>query len=336
MLRTKSLPSYPSLKLSHLPMPERSYFYDLEPIGFGTAYCESLSSYVYRLAHENCVLPNHLLHALYVLNRTIQPHQLSYHYVPRLDISGVNIHAIRVVLAIEKFTSLRNLSSLSLLCLFDVFHQRRLFHPTRTWCSVCYEEWYQDKLILYDPLLWDFLPLQFCPIHNCTLTNQCPYCQKKQSKYYLKNLRIGYCSHCDQWLGKPLSDSNLIEKFCDTSTIDYQKFIAENLGQLISLLPSTLTCPLRQKIIQKLSNYLEHIRPELRKLELGNIVKSKSRKTEFKDLLINFKNKHPVFFLISSKLNSINHTGMLDKFEIQEMLDIIYFLKTSIFDFLYN
>ncbi len=44
-----------------LEIPNRSRLYFLEPIGVGTPYTESLSSYLCRLAQEHCVTPQKLI-----------------------------------------------------------------------------------------------------------------------------------------------------------------------------------------------------------------------------------------------------------------------------------
>ena len=44
-----------------LGIPKRSRLYFLEPIGVGTPYTESLSSYLTRLAQEHCVTPQKLI-----------------------------------------------------------------------------------------------------------------------------------------------------------------------------------------------------------------------------------------------------------------------------------
>ena len=42
-------------------IPQRSRLFFLEPIGVGTPYTESLSSYLTRLAQEHCVTPKKLI-----------------------------------------------------------------------------------------------------------------------------------------------------------------------------------------------------------------------------------------------------------------------------------
>ena len=44
-----------------LKIPKRSRLYFLEPIGVGTPYIESLSSYLTRLSQEHCVTPKKLI-----------------------------------------------------------------------------------------------------------------------------------------------------------------------------------------------------------------------------------------------------------------------------------
>lgn len=44
-----------------LEIPKRSRLYFVEPIGVGTPYTESLSSYLTRLAKEHCVTPKKLI-----------------------------------------------------------------------------------------------------------------------------------------------------------------------------------------------------------------------------------------------------------------------------------
>lgn len=51
----KSLTLYDSWDMKDILIPSRSRLFSLEPIGIGTSYVESLSSYVTRLAEVHCV-----------------------------------------------------------------------------------------------------------------------------------------------------------------------------------------------------------------------------------------------------------------------------------------
>lgn len=59
---------YPNLDLKRPQIPERSTLYSLEPIGVGTPHCESLTSYLTRLASAHCVkLDKIIQHNIYPL-----------------------------------------------------------------------------------------------------------------------------------------------------------------------------------------------------------------------------------------------------------------------------
>nr|WP_236116925.1 TniQ family protein [Hassalia byssoidea] len=47
--------------LQKSPIPPRSRLYNLEPIGIGTPYVESLTGYVIRLAEQHCITTRQLL-----------------------------------------------------------------------------------------------------------------------------------------------------------------------------------------------------------------------------------------------------------------------------------
>ena len=53
-------PSFERVDLGLLAMPPRSRLFNLEPIGIGTPYVESLISYVVRESEAHCVLPRSL------------------------------------------------------------------------------------------------------------------------------------------------------------------------------------------------------------------------------------------------------------------------------------
>ncbi len=54
-MQGKKFTVYPSLDLQKPQIPKRLLLYPLEPIGIGTFYCESLTSYLNRLAAKHCV-----------------------------------------------------------------------------------------------------------------------------------------------------------------------------------------------------------------------------------------------------------------------------------------
>lgn len=52
--------SYEEWDMNIPAIPPRSRLYRLEPVGIGTPYVESLTSYIARLAAEHCVTPKNL------------------------------------------------------------------------------------------------------------------------------------------------------------------------------------------------------------------------------------------------------------------------------------
>lgn len=61
MLNDDNLEIYDSCDLNKPSIPPRSRLYHLEPIGIGTPYVESLTSYIARLAEAHCLTPKLLL-----------------------------------------------------------------------------------------------------------------------------------------------------------------------------------------------------------------------------------------------------------------------------------
>src|SRR6266581_4452241 len=60
------LSEFPWWHLTDIALPERSTLYAPAPIGVGTPLCESLTSYLARLAEAHCVYPGVLLQQMIV------------------------------------------------------------------------------------------------------------------------------------------------------------------------------------------------------------------------------------------------------------------------------
>src|SRR5258708_2036374 len=89
-------------------IPSRSRLYHLEPIGIGTPFVESLTSYIVRLAHAHCVEPRILVihEILPYLKKLGWPGSKK----PRLlAINGIGSLASHWVRAVEELTLRRNL-----------------------------------------------------------------------------------------------------------------------------------------------------------------------------------------------------------------------------------
>lgn len=69
---------------------------------------------------------------------------------------------------------------------------------SRGWCPECYAQWDED--ISWEPLIWQEITLQLCPIHSCRIVDTCQRCDGAQpfSSAY-QNRRI--CCRCACSLG---------------------------------------------------------------------------------------------------------------------------------------
>lgn len=200
-------------------MPQRSALYNLEPVGLGTPYAESLTSYVGRLAQAHCVHPRALilreivpLLALPSLLRHGHISLTGYLMNNAHGINGIAAVARNWVRALEALTRRGDLHLLTLLSWAHVLTPRKLLRPTHAWCPQCYDEWRATGQVIYDPLLWAVQAVTACPRHRQRLRVQCPYQDCRQpSRRLVSRSRPGYCSRCARWLGvhpESASDDN--------------------------------------------------------------------------------------------------------------------------------
>jgi hypothetical protein len=177
-------------------MPPRSTLSRLEPIGIGTPYVESLSSYFLRLSHVHHVTPR-------VLGSYLgkQCHGLDFDnsefFKPRFN--GVGTIPEHWTKALESMTHQTNLSNLSLLRLRSLLPIRNLMSPKKRWCPICYIE---NKSAAYDCLIWDIAAVTTCPKHRVKLVESCT-CSKDNRIHLTKTKRLpGICMLCGGKLGE--------------------------------------------------------------------------------------------------------------------------------------
>jgi hypothetical protein len=150
---------YDEWNLELPPLSPRSRLYTLEPIGVGTPFVESLTSYLVRLAEAHCVFPGTLLQKVLVPQMAVLFPQKSSNAL--LNAIGDSAHAInaagphaqRMVAALEALTCRRDLRSLTLLLWANVLFGKGAIRPKKAWCPACYEAWQRCGHPVYDPLL---------------------------------------------------------------------------------------------------------------------------------------------------------------------------------------
>src|SRR5207245_11289580 len=118
------LSEFPWWYLTPVSLPERSTLYAPAPIGVGTAFGESLTSYLARLADAHCVYPGVLLQQMIVplmAEMEEHPYAAAEHPLFRRDGSGSHLinatgpRAGSALAALETLTLRTDLRSLTLM-----------------------------------------------------------------------------------------------------------------------------------------------------------------------------------------------------------------------------
>lgn len=246
-------------------VPNPSHLFHLEPIGLGTAYVESLTSYVARLAAAHNVPPGTLL-AIEV--KPLLRHDYAINSLNSLSIvslyaqssvkalNGTQQGAKQLVKALEVLTLRQELQFLTLLPWAEVLPVRGLLKPFQAWCPDCYQQWQHHQQIIYSPLLWALQAVKICPEHQRSLESKCPYCHQEFLPLW-RDSRPGFCLKCGGWLGAnrqiTWENETLFEQI---DKGQQQIWIAQTLGELIAQAPQFLS-PFRETIKTMLWAYVQ-------------------------------------------------------------------------------
>lgn len=234
---------YDSWNLTIPEIPQRSYFYNLEPIGVGTPLGESLTSYIERLALNHCVTPGFLILnkiAPFVKNnyfKISKPKSLAQIYQQPQLINGTGIRAKKLIKVLERLTDRSDIRFVTMLPWAKLIYQQDLLRQYRAWCPICYEEWHNQGKTIYSPLLWSISAVNICPQHHKSLVYVCPCCQQ-QLPILAARSQSGYCSKCKNWLGQSSSISFTNDNDLLSLDRNWQLYTAINVGELISLNPN--------------------------------------------------------------------------------------------------
>lgn len=226
-----------------------SRLYHLEPIGVGTPFVESLTSYISRLATAHSVLLRTLLidEILPNLKRTHlyqegQPvyDQLTTFWKRSAMLNGICSTASNWVHTIEKLTQRNDLRFLTMLTFATVLSWRELVRPTQAWCPMCYEGWRKAGQVIYQPLIWQLSVISNCPQHQIPLHLQCPYRDCRRPLPPLApRFQPGYCTHCDRWLGHSvvLEDCRPMHR----NEQERQTWVQQAAGEMLAAVPGSLS-----------------------------------------------------------------------------------------------
>jgi len=260
------LSEFPWWHLTSIALPERSTLYAPAPIGGGTPLCESLTSYLARLAEAHCVYPGVLLQQMIVPLMTeleTQGSEAKEHPLWRRDGSGshlINVTSPRarsVMSALELLTRRMDLGGLALTALTELLPVRGLTRNTLAWCPLCYEEWQARGQMLYDPLLWIFREISTCTRHGVRLQTHCPACARSLPHLTWRS-RPGYCAFCSGALFVRQEDG-VQTVAVDSHEFAWQQWVTHVLGSVIARLPGISSEPKRERIRQVVSDSVEHL-----------------------------------------------------------------------------
>lgn len=216
-------PVFDAWDLTPQPLKPRSRLYAPTPEGIGTAFVESLSSYLVRLAEAHAVSTSDLI-----------SRELSRHARAPIDcsscsgIDGPEARAAHWVQAVERATLRSDLRYLTLLPFKKLFPTQLLLRKIHAWCPECYQDM-SAAGVVYDPLPWCLRLVEACPRHRRLLVTTCSQCNQSHRPLCAVS-RTGCCPWCRIELRLTSGDPGPVPT-------EYQLASADAMGQLLARAP---------------------------------------------------------------------------------------------------
>jgi hypothetical protein len=239
------------------PLPLRSRLYSLAPVGVGTPWVESLTSYVARLAQAHCVNVADLVALELSSQGASTPLVTDYFYRQTYALNGVGENPRRWCRALEEATGRDDLSNLTLLGLGGLLWQPYLFRRTRAWCPRCLADRQEAGMVVYEPLLWAIQFVRLCLRHRKALEEICPHCRRASIPLTAYS-RPGFCSRCKHWLGCTGCDKTG-EQALSQSEFEYELWLGNQTGDLLALAPQLKGVPLGSRLRDNLWSYVDQL-----------------------------------------------------------------------------
>ncbi len=195
-----------------------------------------------------------------------------------VSLNGTSLLALRWVQALEMLTHRNSVQYLTMLTWSGVIPQNGILRGTKSWCSLCYEEWHRSNQVIYDPLLWALDPITVCPLHRKKLQCICPYddCKKLQP-LFARQSYPGHCSRCGRWLGGFDTEEILLEE------LNWQLWVATAVGEMVASVSHTPYIPQKEEVARTVSMYVD-------KCAGGNMAALAQRLQLPKSVLFRWKN----------------------------------------------
>ncbi len=266
-----NLKIYPSWDTQKSPIPPRSRLYNLEPIGIGTPYVESLTSYVTRLAEQHCTTTRRLLlneiaplmsrETKFLNSNNSRDESISKILRigrDRTTTNGTGLIASNLIYAMSTLTKRTDLHFLTLIPWVEVLSKRCLLRHKRAWCPFCYQEWRDTSKIIYEPLIWCINVVEICPRHNHMFVSVCPHCLAQQL-VFSGDSQPGHCNKCGKWLGSYQYKNGEVDKMNTRDEIAWQLYIANELGDLIAATPTIKSTLDSNRISNNITTFINQI-----------------------------------------------------------------------------
>jgi transcriptional regulator with XRE-family HTH domain len=233
----------------------RSVLYNLEPIGSGTPYVESLTSYISRLAKEHNVSVSSIIKG--VIAKTTDKVYLKNSLSEGIFgdtakyINGNSRLSIEYVDVLELLTSRNDLNQLTMNSWTGIFSSN-VVGDYRKWCPACLNEWKSNPKDIHEPLIWYISGIDKCDKHENVLKKICPSCNR-ELPFIHSHFVVGYCQYCFTWLG-----DDLPEKITEPIP-ELEAFITENYKLLIEKSVSATNLPTKKSISLALSKVMDSL-----------------------------------------------------------------------------
>jgi hypothetical protein len=234
-------------------IPPRSHLYHLAPVGLGSAFVESLTSYVARLAEAHDISPGTLV-TREILPKVREEFRRHEYKVPVAKstfmyqahtLNSVGQVAQDWVKVLEQLTGVRDLQYLTMGTWRQIISGVDLLRRRRAWCPLCLEHWRGSNQQVYEPLLWALKEVSVCPIHARLLADQCPHCGGDQYVISVK-VKPGYCCRCRLWLGMNSAAADI------PLDVGGRVALSESIGELLSIAPTFAQPPTCDALLHNL------------------------------------------------------------------------------------
>lgn len=259
-MQLDNMPTKSCLDLEFDKVEQYSYsrLYNLKPIGVGTTYVESITSYTGRLAQAHCVSVGNLVskEIVPIIRKPWMASQHGYIFSQNSSqcraINGRGIMAEDWVAAMEHLTFRKELMFTTMLPWGRVIAQRNLIRKFRAWCPLCYGE-QNDGSGPFDTLLWALEGVTACKIHQRCLSTKCPSCGRSLS-LIASEYSPGFCGKCHTWLGSP-EDKQKTE---DLPT-EFEYWKTESIGNLLAMTPTLHTPATRENLMASIRSAIRSV-----------------------------------------------------------------------------